>query len=47
MYRLKLLISISGGKIKPDLEVPVGEKRSFKYFREETVKKYASEFGWI
>jgi superfamily II DNA or RNA helicase len=37
---------IREGKIKPDLEVPVGEKRSFKYFREETVKKYASEFGW-
>ena len=28
------------------MEVPVGDKRSFKYFKEETVKKYASEFGW-
>jgi superfamily II DNA or RNA helicase len=37
---------IREGKIKPDLEVPVGDKRSFKYFREETVKKYASEFSW-
>ncbi len=37
---------IKEGKIKPDLEVPVGDRRSFKYFREETVKKYASEFGW-
>jgi type I site-specific restriction endonuclease len=37
---------IREGKIKPDLEVPVGDKRSFKYFREETVRKYASEFGW-
>jgi type I site-specific restriction endonuclease len=37
---------IREGKIKPDLEVPVGDKRSFKYFKEETVKQYASEFGW-
>jgi len=37
---------IREGKIKPDLEVPVGDKRSFKYFREETVRKYASEYGW-
>jgi superfamily II DNA or RNA helicase len=37
---------IRDGKIKPDLEVPVGDKRSFKYFREETVRKYASELGW-
>jgi superfamily II DNA or RNA helicase len=37
---------IREGKIEPDLEVPVGDKRSFKYFKEDTVKKYASEFGW-
>jgi len=37
---------IREGKLKPDLEVPVGDKRSFKYFREDTVKKYAAEFGW-
>ncbi|QNB46708.1 ATP-dependent helicase [Thermanaerosceptrum fracticalcis] len=37
---------IREGKIKPDLEVPVGDRYSFKYFKEETVKKYASEFGW-
>jgi len=37
---------IREGKIKPDLEVPVGDKLSFKYFKEETVKKYASEYGW-
>lgn len=37
---------IKEGKIKADLEVPAGEKRTFKYFKEETVKKYASEFGW-
>lgn len=27
-----------------DVEVPMGA-RSFKYFKEETVKKYAKEFG--
>ncbi|HOV27401.1 MAG TPA: DEAD/DEAH box helicase [Pseudobacteroides sp.] len=37
---------IREGKIKPDLEVPIGDKRSFKYFREETVRKYASQYGW-
>lgn len=37
---------IREGKIKADLEVPMGDKRTFKYFKEETVKKYASEFGW-
>lgn len=33
-------------KIEPDLEIHVGDKRSFKYFKEDTVKRYASEFGW-
>lgn len=33
-------------RLKPDLEVPVGDKQSFKYFREDTVKKYASDYGW-
>ncbi|MCX7923849.1 MAG: DEAD/DEAH box helicase family protein [Clostridia bacterium] len=37
---------IREGRLKPDLKVPVGDKRSFKYFKEDTVKKYASEFGW-
>lgn len=37
---------IREGKIKADLEVPLGDKRSFKYFKEETVKKYASEYKW-
>ncbi|NLV89604.1 MAG: ATP-dependent helicase, partial [Tissierellia bacterium] len=34
------------GKIIPDLEIPMGEKRTFKYFKEENVLKYAKEFGW-
>ncbi len=37
---------IREGKLKPDLEVPIGDKRSFKYFKEDTVRKYASEYGW-
>lgn len=36
---------IKNGKIKPDLIVPCGSK-SFNYFKEETVKSYAEEFGW-
>ncbi|MEG2411511.1 MAG: DEAD/DEAH box helicase [Clostridium sp.] len=32
-------------KIKADMEVPFGSS-TFKYFTEETVKKYAEEFGW-
>jgi superfamily II DNA or RNA helicase len=37
---------IREGKIVPDLEVPLGDKRSFKYFREETVKNYAQQYSW-
>ena len=37
---------IREGKIKPDLEVPMGISRTFKYFTEEKVKSYAEEFGW-
>lgn len=36
---------IREGKIKSDFEVPTGS-RTFKYFREETIKNYAKEFGW-
>ena len=37
---------IRDGKIVPDMEVPVGEHRSFRFFEKESVKKYAEEFGW-
>ena len=37
---------IREGKIAADMEVPVGEHRSFRFFEKETVKKYAAEFGW-
>lgn len=34
------------GKIIPDLIVPMSEHRTFKYFKEETLEKYAAQFGW-
>lgn len=34
------------GKLIPDLIVPMSEHRTFKYFKEETLEKYAQEFGW-
>lgn len=37
---------IREGKLVPDLEVPYGDKRSFKYFKETTVEKYAKLYGW-
>lgn len=37
---------IREGKIQADLEVPYGNGRSFKYFKEETVKEYAAKYGW-
>ena len=37
---------VKGGKIVPDLEIPMGENRTFKYFKEETIDKYVKEFGW-
>ena len=34
------------GKLVPDLVVPMSEHRTFKYFKEETLEKYAQEYGW-
>lgn len=34
------------GKLIPDLMVPMSEHRTFKYFKEETLEKYAEEYGW-
>lgn len=34
------------GKLLPDLVVPMSEHRTFKYFKEETVEKYAVQYGW-
>ena len=37
---------IKDGKIKPDLSVPFGDKRMFHYFREESVRNTAKQYGW-
>lgn len=37
---------VRDGKIVPDLIVPMSEHRTFKYFKEETLQKYAEEYGW-
>ncbi len=34
------------GKLTPDLIVPMSEHRTFKYFKEETLEKYATQYGW-
>lgn len=34
------------GKLGPDLVVPMSEHRTFKYFKEETLEKYAAQYGW-
>ena len=37
---------IREGKLVPDLEVPIGDHRSFKYFYPETVTNYAKKYNW-
>ncbi len=37
---------IREGKIITDLEIPMGETRTFKYFKEETIDRYVKEFNW-
>lgn len=37
---------VRDGMIVPDLVVPMSEHRSFKYFKEETLKAYAEQYGW-
>ncbi|MCM1218965.1 MAG: hypothetical protein NC548_31170 [Lachnospiraceae bacterium] len=34
------------GKLIPDLIVPMSEHRTFKYFKEEAIERYAKEYGW-
>ncbi len=34
------------GMLVPDLVVPMSEHRTFKYFKEETLKQSAEKFGW-
>ena len=37
---------IKEGKIKADMEVPISEHRSFKYFDKTRPAEYAKQFGW-
>ena len=37
---------VQEGKIVPDLVVPISEKRTLKYFREETLRASAIKYGW-
>ena len=34
------------GKLIPDLVVPMSDHRTFKYFKEESLEKYAQQYGW-
>ena len=34
------------GKVKPDLLIPFGDKRMFHYFREESIRNIAKQYGW-
>ena len=36
---------IKDGKIKPDLSIPFGDKRMFHYFREESIRNIAKQYG--
>ncbi len=38
---------VRDGMIVPDIVVPMSEHRTFKYFKEDTLKKYAEQFGWV
>ncbi|MEG2843408.1 MAG: helicase-related protein, partial [Ruthenibacterium sp.] len=37
---------VRAGKIKPDLAVPIGEKRFFNYYTEDSVHAIAKQFHW-
>lgn len=37
---------VRDGNIVPNLIVPMSEHRTFKYFKEETLQKYAEQYGW-
>ena len=37
---------IREGTIVPDLEIPMGSNRTFKYFKEETIYEYVKKFNW-
>lgn len=37
---------VRDGLLVPNLVVPMIEHRTFKYFKEETLQKYAQQYGW-
>ena len=37
---------IQDGKITPDLIVPISERKTLRYFKEETLKAAAEKYGW-
>ena len=37
---------IKDGKVKLDLSIPFGDKRMFHYFREESIRNIAKQYGW-
>ena len=37
---------IKDGKVRPDLSIPFGDKRMFHYFREESIRNIAKQYGW-
>jgi hypothetical protein len=37
---------IKDGKVKSDLSIPFGDKRMFHYFREESIRNIAKQYGW-
>lgn len=37
---------IKDGKVKPDLSIPFGDKWMFHYFREESIRNIAKQYGW-
>ena len=37
---------IKDGKVKPDLSILFGDKRMFHYFREESIRNIAKQYGW-
>lgn len=37
---------IKDGKVKPAPSIPFGDKRMFHYFREESIRNIAKQYGW-
>mgnify|MGYP007059208904 CR=1 FL=1 len=37
---------VRDGLLVPDLVVPMSEHRTFKYFKEEALQKYAEQYSW-